>query len=115
MREIIFYKTSSGNSPIEEFLDNLSSKQAQKVTWVLKLLEEFDIIPEKYFKKLISTPDIWEIKVSIGNNAFRFLCFFDSSQIVVLTNAFAKKSQKTPLNEIKLAIQRKNEYFERKD
>jgi len=32
----------------------------------------------------------------------------------VLTNGFAKKTQKTPLSEIKLAENRKKEYIERK-
>jgi hypothetical protein len=42
MKEIIFYKLKSGKSPIEEFLDSLSSKEAQKVVWVLQLIEEAD-------------------------------------------------------------------------
>jgi len=35
MREIKFYKTESGKRPIDDFLEALSSKQSQKVTWVL--------------------------------------------------------------------------------
>ena len=31
MKEIKFYKTLSGKSPIEDFLDSLSSKEAQKL------------------------------------------------------------------------------------
>ena len=52
MREIIFYETESGKSPVEEFLESLSPKEAQKVTWVLRLIEELPTIPKKYFKKL---------------------------------------------------------------
>ena len=51
MREINFYKTESGKCPVEEFLDSLSSKQAQKVTWVLRLIapksDDFDYSDEK--------------------------------------------------------------------
>jgi hypothetical protein len=39
MREIVFYRKNDGHSPIEEFLDSLSSKEAKKVAWVLKLIE----------------------------------------------------------------------------
>jgi hypothetical protein len=49
MREIVFYRTESGVSPITDFLDSLSGKQAQKV------LEELDIVPSQYLKKLINT------------------------------------------------------------
>jgi DNA-binding HxlR family transcriptional regulator len=45
MREIIFYRTDSDKCPIEEFLDSLSGKQAQKVLWVLSLIQELDIVP----------------------------------------------------------------------
>ncbi len=39
MREITFYRTDSDKCPIEEFLDLLSGKQAQKVLWVLRLIQ----------------------------------------------------------------------------
>ena len=58
MREILFYETSSGQKPIEDFLEQLTSKQAQKVTWVLKLIEELDRVPSKYFKKMINTDEL---------------------------------------------------------
>jgi hypothetical protein len=41
MKEIKFYKTSLGKSPIKDFLDSLSSKEAQKVTWVLSHLDKW--------------------------------------------------------------------------
>ncbi len=78
MREIIFYHTDSDKCPIEEFLDSLSGKQAQKVLWVLHLIQELDIVPSQYFKKLVNTDKIWEVRVQVGNNTFRLLGFFDS-------------------------------------
>jgi hypothetical protein len=51
MREVVFYKTSSGQSPINDFLDTLSPKQAQKVAWVLKLVEDLAFVPAQYFRK----------------------------------------------------------------
>ncbi len=35
---LAFYRTEKGQCPVEEFLDSLPSKVAQKVTWVLKLI-----------------------------------------------------------------------------
>jgi hypothetical protein len=52
MREIIFYRTSSGICPVEDFLNSLSGKQTQKVIWVLKLVRELELIPTKYLKKV---------------------------------------------------------------
>jgi phage-related protein len=42
------------------------------------------------------------------------LGFFDSDNLVILTNGFAKKTQKTPPQEIDLAEQRKKDYLNRK-
>ena len=113
MREIVFYKTNSGESPIEEFLDSLNDKQAQKVVWVLKIVEELGTIPTTYLKKLKSTNDIWEIRVQQSNNIFRLLGFKKEGKLIILTNAFTKKTQKTPKAEIVLAEKRKKEYLER--
>ncbi|RAM51589.1 MAG: type II toxin-antitoxin system RelE/ParE family toxin [Hapalosiphonaceae cyanobacterium JJU2] len=114
MREIIFYRTDSERCPIEEFLDSLSGKQAQKVIWVLRLIQEIDSVPSQYFKKLVNTDDIWEVRVNVGSNTFRLLGFFDQDNLIILTNGFAKKTQKTPSQEIELAEQRKRDYLSRK-
>ena len=104
MREIIFYRTKNGECPIEKFLDALSAKQAKKITWVLQLVEALAIVPIQYFKKLEGTDDIWEVKVNFGGDAFRLLGFFDKGNLVILTNGFAKKTQKTPSSEINLVL-----------
>jgi len=81
---------------------------------VLRLIKSLDRVPKQYFKLLTSTDGIWEIRVQVGSDIFRLLGFFDGSQSIVLTNAFAKKSQKIPRREIKLAQQRRKDYLERK-
>ena len=115
MREIIFYRTYTNECPIEQFLDGLNSKQAQKVTWVLQLVEELELVPATYLKKLTNTDDLWEIRIQQGNNIFRLLGFFDAVNFVVLTNGFQKKTQKTPKAEILLSEQRKKDYLTRKN
>ena len=99
---------------MEEFLDGLNAKQAQKVAWVLNIIEEFTKVPAKYFKKLVNTDDLWEVRVSSGSNIFRLLCFFDGEAVIVLTHAFQKKTQKTPKHAIKTAEQRMKDYFRRR-
>jgi phage-related protein len=114
MRTVNFYRFLNGNSPIEEFLDSLAGKQAQKVLWVLQLIEELDVIPRQYFKKLIDSEGIWEVRIQFGNDIFRLLGFFDGGVLLILTNGFAKKTQKTPPQEIALAVRRKEEYLARR-
>jgi len=56
---------------------------------------------------------LWEIRVQQSNNIFRLLGFKKEGKLIVLTNGFTKKTQKTPKPEIVLAEKRKKEYLER--
>jgi len=114
MRKIQFYQSDSGTCPVEDFLDSLTGKQVQKVTWTLQLIEEMQTVPIKYFKKLINTDDIWEVRIQAGNNIFRLLGFLDGENIVILNHAFQKKTQKTPKKEIQIAEARKKNYLNRR-
>ncbi len=114
MKKITFYKTDSGKSPVQEFMNSLSDKQAKKVAWVLRLVRDLKDIPTTYFKKLINADDIWEMRVQFGRNIFRFLGFYYGAQLIILTNGFQKKSQKTPKMEIELAEKRKRNYLKRR-
>lgn len=92
-------------------MESLTAKQAQKVTWVLSLVDELPSIPSKYFKKLINTNDIWEIRINYGGKIFRLLGFFDGPQLIILNHAFHKKTQKTPRQAIQITETRKRDYF----
>jgi phage-related protein len=112
--EIQFYRTASGRCPVEEFLDGLLAKQAQKVAWVLRLIEDLESVPLQYLKKLVATKEIWEVRVQQGGEAFRLLGFFAGARLLVLTSGFAKKTQPVPRREIRLAEERRRDYLERR-
>ena len=114
MLEVQFYQTAAGACPVEEFLDSLNAKQAQKVLWVLRAVQELPRVPKQYFKKLEGRDDLWEVRAEFGGDAFRLLGFWDAGQLIILTNGFAKKTQKTPERELALAEQRKRDYLSRK-
>ena len=114
MREVLFYKTVNGKVPVKDFLDTLQPKQAQRVAWVIEIVEELEKVPKQYFKKLVNTDEIWEIRVQAGNNIYRLLCFFDGKKLVIACHGFVKKTQKIPKKEIKIAEERKADYFRRK-
>jgi len=84
--EYHFYTTETGKRPVEQFLDSLASKEAQKISWVLKLIEELDLIPYQYFKKLTGSEEIWECRVKTKSNAIRIFGFFVNGDTLVLTN-----------------------------
>jgi len=57
-RRVTFYTTVNGKCPTRDFLDSLPGKAAQKVAWVLNLLEDLEVVPSTYFKKLSGTKEI---------------------------------------------------------
>jgi phage-related protein len=113
-REVFFYRTVDGVCPVQDFLDSLPPQPAQKITWVLKLVEELELIPSSYFKKLVGTEGIWECRIIFGSNAYRIFCFFIENSVVVLTHGFVKKSQKTPVSEIKRAESYRKDFLNRR-
>ena len=113
-RTVIFYKTIDGKCPVQEFLDSLSAKIAQKVLWTLRLLEDLGIVPSIYFKKFTGAEEIWECRIKYGSNIYRIFCFFDSHAVVVLTHGLVKKSQKTPQREIDKAESYRKDYLRRR-
>jgi phage-related protein len=114
MREIQFYRTGLGACPVEEFLDSLGPKQTQKVLWVLRVVRDLPRVPVQYLKKLEGTDGLWEVRAEFGGDAFRLLGFWEAGRLIILTNGFAKKTQKTPERELALAEQRRREYLNRR-
>lgn len=76
----------------------------------MELLEDLEVVPVKYFKKMTGTDGIWEIRIQSGNNIFRILGFVEENNLVVLNHAFQKKTQKTPKKEIAIAEARKKDH-----
>jgi phage-related protein len=113
-RNIIFSTTETGRRPVEEFLDSLQSEEAQKISWVLKLIEELDRVPTQYFKKLSGSEDIWECRERMKTKAIRIFGFFADGGTLILTHGYAKKSQKTEAREIELAEKYRKDYLTQK-
>ena len=63
---------------------------------------------------MTGTKVLYEIRVEVGSNIYRIFSFFDKGNIVVLGNAFQKKSQKTPKKEIEKALKIMEEYYNEK-
>lgn len=95
-------------------MDSLPSRDGQKVVWVLSLLEELDLLPASYLKKLRGSEEIWECRITLGSAAYRIFCFFAGRSVVVLTHGMRKKVQKAPRREIERAEEYRRDYLRRK-
>ena len=109
IRELIFYRHY-----FQDFFDRQTEKVKEKIDYVLFMITHIDKIPEKFLKHIEGEKGLYEIRIEAGSNIFRIFCCFDKGKIVVLFNGFQKKTQKTPKQEIDLAVKLMNEYFDNK-
>ena len=113
-RVIEFYRTLAGGCPVEAFLDRLEGKEAQKVLWVFRLVEELERVPRKYFQKMTDSEEIWEIRVLTYQGLYRFFSFFFEGDTLIVTHGYIKKRQKTDPQELRRAERYRREYLSRK-
>ena len=104
-RQVIAYKNY-----FLDFYEKLPDNVQAKIEWTLNLIRVTPQVPEKYFKHLEGTKGLYEIRVEFGSNIYRIFSFFDRGNLVVLGNAFKKKTQKTPKQELERAIKIMEEY-----
>ncbi|TLV00413.1 type II toxin-antitoxin system RelE/ParE family toxin [Dyadobacter luticola] len=94
-----------------DFFESLKPEVKKKFNWTLQLIATVDRVPEKYFKHITNSTGIYEVRVEVGSDIYRVFGFFDKGNLIVLTNGFQKKTQKTPQSELDLAEKLKKQYF----
>ena len=105
-RTVVLYKHY-----FADFFAGQKQKVKDKIVWTLRLIEELPRVPDTYLKRLKDADGLFEIRIKQGNDIFRIFCFFDEGKLIILTNGFQKKTQKTPKREIERALKIKKEYY----
>ena len=100
--------------PMIDFLDSLTIKERALILKnIEKLIEyknnSYSLSPK--FTKLLQG-GIFELKVELQNKTSRNLYFYEHNQMIIFTNGFIKKTQKTPSKEIKKAKTIREAYYE---
>ena len=106
-RKIIFH----GSHFVDFYLEQ-TTKVQEKIEFVFHIIKRVERVSKKFLSPMENTDGLYEIRVEYGSNIYRIFCCFDEGRIVVLFNAFQKKTQKTPQKEIEKALRLKREYFE---
>ena len=107
-----YYITESGKSPVKEFIDSLDFKAQRKFFFIKELLEEFGHkLPFPHAKYIGDS--IFELRFKGHEGALRVLYFFYHEDKAISTNGFIKKVNKTPKNEIAIAIARRKDFLGR--
>jgi phage-related protein len=95
----------------QDFYLEVSDSVKEKIGYVFRVIKTVDKVSEKFLKHIEGTDGLYEIRIEVSSNIYRIFCCFDKGNLVVLFNAFQKKTQKTPKKEIDLAKKLKKEYF----
>lgn len=104
-RQIIFY-----GHYFQEFYLAVNDEVREKIGFVFRLIKTVDRVSEKFLKHVEGIDGLYEIRVEVGSNIYRVFCCFDKGNLVVLFNAFHKKTKKTPKSQLDLAERLKKEY-----
>ena len=114
MFQLEFYETENGKQPISDFLDTLDNKMAAKLVGLMEVLEEKGLELRMPYSEYLED-GIFELRCKLGSNLTRALFFFYIEKKIIVTNAFVKKTQKTPAKEIKLAKERRADWIRRQE
>ena len=111
--DIIFYETEKGEAPACDFIQSLAPKLKAKLLRTLDLLEANGPALRMPYSRLLQD-GIFELRVIFGTDICRVLYYFSAGRIVILTNGFIKKEQKTPRRMIELAKKYRDDYERRR-
>jgi len=101
--QVVFFRSQSGHEPVREWLKSLSMDDKKTIGGDIKTVQFGWPIGMPVVRKI--EPGLWEVRSSLKNRIARVL-FTVEGNYMVLLHGFIKKSQKTPLEDLKLARER---------
>lgn len=120
MYEIKIYRDRTGYSEVAEWMEELNAKaltckdsrvRLKKIVEYIEYLKAFGIQIGEPAVKRIQNSNLWELRPTRD----RIFFFYWKDNTFVLLHHFVKKTQKTPLREIKQAERRMKDYLERSE
>ncbi len=105
---IEFFTTESNRSPVTSFIDSLQVKDQAIVLAVLEEISNYGFKAKGVKFKQIKKK-LWEMKISIPSGGIRLFYVMISQNKLLILHGFKKKSQKTPIKQLKLAEKRLKE------
>ena len=106
----VFYVTAADNEPVRDWLFGLSRDDRRVVGFDIKTAQYGWPLGMPLIRKL--EPGLWEVRSHIGDGIARVL-FTVTGDTMVLLHGFVKKSEKTPVTDLKTARQRMADLQER--
>lgn len=100
-----FYRSDSGREPVREWLKSLDAEDRRSIGEDIKDVEFSWPIGMPLVRSL--GRELWEVRSSLPHGRIARVIFCVEKDCMVLLHGFMKKKQKTPKQEIALALKRK--------
>ena len=101
--KVLFFQTTRGECPVKDFIEGQDPTIRSKIALSILLLKnQGPFLKPPYIKKL--QDKLYELRIS-GTIQIRIFYTVHRSEYYLL-HAFGKKTQKTPIREIKVALDR---------
>jgi len=104
---VVFYRTALGNEPVREWLQGLDKEDKQIIGADIKTVEYGWPIGMPVSRPL--GKGLYEVRSNISHKRIARVIFTIVENYMVLLHGFIKKTQKTPKEEIALALKRMKE------
>ncbi|MDE2271563.1 MAG: type II toxin-antitoxin system RelE/ParE family toxin [Xanthomonadaceae bacterium] len=104
--EVRFYATDQGREPVRDWLKSLPPGARKAIGEDLKTVQFGWPLGMPLVRKV--EPGLWETRSTIDAGIARVL-FTTVGPVMVLLHAFVKKTRKTPMDDLKLALRRMKE------
>ncbi len=99
-----FYRTASGREPVRDWLKSLTAIDRRTIGEDVKDVEFAWPIGLPLVRPL--GRDLWEVRSSLRQGRIARILFCVEDSRMVLLHGFMKKTQKTPIQDLDLAMQR---------
>lgn len=106
-RDVHFFATDTGNEPTRDWLKGLSKEERAIIGEDLLTVQKLEIWKEPLVKNL--GDGLWEVRSTLAKGEARVIFSTSGGEMIIL-NGFIKKSQKTPADQLDLALDRKRTY-----
>ena len=110
---VVFYIDTEGNEPVKEFILGQPDGAIAEILHVFKLLRKFNISLGKPYVDKIGSSGIRELRIKHGSDIYRIYFFAYTGREFVLLHAVRKKRDKVSPNDVRLSIDRMNDYRKR--
>lgn len=105
--KVVFYRSETGNEPAREWLKVLPRDDKRQIGEDIKTAQIGWPLGMPLIRKI--DKDLWEVRTRLTDGIARVLFTVDGEYMILL-HGFIKKSQKTPQNELKTALNRLGNY-----